>query len=149
MDRDPESVVRAFWERMWTDGEADLAAELFAPGALENGEPVDVEQWRGAVAAWTGEIFPDFRAEIEELHALPSGRVVSRVTYSGTHRGRIFKLDATGRRFSTIGVELFTVEDGRITELWHATDHLELVIQLGGTVAPDPGVSANPVETQQ
>lgn len=129
-------TVRAFWERCWSGGEPELAATLFAPGALENGDPVDPEEFAQGVARWTTELFQEFSATIEELVPLPDGRVLSRVTYRGIHTGKVFNIPATGRPVEALGIDIFRVVDGRIVELWHATDHLELVVQIGGTVVP-------------
>ncbi len=52
----------------------------------ENGEPVDIAQFRKAVASLRAS-FPDFTVTVEELIPIDADRVVSRVTYRGTHRG--------------------------------------------------------------
>jgi predicted ester cyclase len=68
--------------------------------------------------------------------AIGDDRVVTRVTYRGTHRGTLWGLQPTGAQTEAVGIDLFRVESGRIIELWHAVDHLQLVLQLGGTVRP-------------
>lgn len=129
-------VVRRFWEQLWNEPRPELAAELFAPDATENGEPVDASAFSRAVEAWTTRIFPGFEARIEELHQLAPDRIVSRVTYRGTQAAPWAGLPVSGRSFEAVGIDLFRIADGRIVELWHATDHLEVVLQLGGRIAP-------------
>lgn len=128
-------TVRQFWEEVWTTGKVELLGDIFHAEMKENGEPVDVVAWQRDVVQWR-EIWPDFSATIEELFTVGDDRVVSRVTYRGTHSGTMWGLEPTGNKTEVIGIDLFRVESGRIIELWHAVDHLVLVQQMGGTVKP-------------
>ena len=131
-------AVRMFWEDVWTAGRVEVLAEILHPDWTENGKPEDVVAFQHGVTAWR-KIFPDFSATVEELLVVGDDRVVTRVTYRGTHSGTAWGLEATGRKTEVIGIDLFRVESGRIIELWHAVDHLPLVIQMGGTVKPKQG----------
>lgn len=129
-----EDVVRAYWQRVWCEGSADAVMELYAEGATENDEPIDRAVFAQHVATWRGK-FPDFTATVDDIFTC-GDRVVSRVTYRGTHQAPWAGLPATGRAFSAVGLDVFTVRDGRIVEHWHSTDHYDLVVQLGGKVVP-------------
>lgn len=129
-----EQVVRDYWRRVWNDGDGDAAVELYADGALMDGEPLDRTEFAAAVRSWFTK-FPDFTTTVEDV-IVAGDRVVTRVRYRGAHQGTWAGLPATGRSFSSHGLDVFTVRDGRITEHWHATDHYELVVQLGGKVVP-------------
>ena len=135
MEPSATDVVRSFWDSVWTDGDSEKLFDLFAPDATENAEPVDIGEFRGAVDRWRS-VFPDFSATVEELFDVGDGRVVTRVTYRGTHTRPWAGLPASGRTFDGVGIDIFTVRDGRITELWHAADHYDMAVQLGGTIAP-------------
>lgn len=139
--RDDTEVVRCFWEDVWTQGQADLLNEIVSDDALENEEPFDVPGFINAVGSFRG-AFPDFSATVEELTPTGDGRVLSRVTYRGTQRGTFHGLPATGRSFSVIGIDIFTISAGRITQLWHTTDHLDMVYQLGAKLVLKPEVQA-------
>lgn len=134
----PAEAVRMFWEDVWTEGRVEVLGEIFHAEMKENDEPVDVVAWQRDVAKWR-ETWPDFSATIEELFTVGDDRVVSRVTYRGTHSGTFWGLEPTGNKTEVIGIDLFRVESGRIIELWHAVDHLLLVQQMGGTVTPKQG----------
>lgn len=136
-DSGAADAVRTFWEDVWTAGRVELLRDVFHPQATENGEPIDVAEFAAGVTAWR-EIFPDFSVTVEELLAVADDRVVTRVTYRGTHRGTLWGLEATGRETEAVGLDLFRLEGGRIIELWHVVDHLQLVVQIGGTVRPKP-----------
>jgi predicted ester cyclase len=128
-------TVRQFWEGAWTAGRVELLTDILHPDLTQNGEAVDVAAFQAGLTTWR-KIFPDFSATVEELLALGDDRVVTRVTYRGSHRGTLWGLEPTGAQTETVGIDLFRVERGRIIELWHAVDHLQLVLQLGGTVKP-------------
>lgn len=129
-----EQVVRDYWRRIWCDGDGAAALELYADGALMDGEPLDRDAFAAMVGRWFG-IFEGFSATVEDV-IVSGDRVVTRVTYRGTHAKPWIGLPATGRTFAAHGLDVFTVRDGRIVEHWHATDHYELVEQLGGKVVP-------------
>lgn len=129
-----EAVIRSYWQRVWCEGSPDAVMEYYAEGATENGEPVDRADFAAKVVAWFGK-FPDFSATVEDI-VEHSDRVVSRVTYRGTQAQPWAGLPATGRSYEGLGLDIFTVRDGRIVEHWHCADHYDLVVQLGGKVVP-------------
>lgn len=142
MNADPSEIVRSFWESVWTEGDAGLLSEIFDPDIRENGEPVDIEAFKGAVTSWH-RIFPDFTATVEELIPVGEDRVVSRVTYTGTQKLPWAGLPETGRSFKVVGIDVFRVSEGRIVELWHSVDHYDMAYQLGGKLVPrDPDAEA-------
>ena len=132
-DSDAVTVVRRFWESVWNEGNVGALDELFHPAVHENGEALEIAQFRNAVVSLRTS-FPDFKVTIEELIPLGADRVVSRVTFRGTHRGNWAGLPASGRSFEVIGIDIFTVEAGQVTALWHSTDHYVIATQLGATM---------------
>lgn len=133
-EKSAEQVVRGYWHDVWCAGDPQAPGRYYAEGATENGDVIDAADFGQAVATWFTK-FPDFSASVDDLIVV-GDRVVSRVTYRGTHQGTWCGLPATGRSFSTLGLDVFTVVEGRIVEHWHSTDHYELIDQLGGTVVP-------------
>lgn len=133
--RSTEEIVRAFWHEVWTLGNSEIVHELFHADAKENGEPMDLPAFAHAVDRLRT-AFPNFAVSVEELIQVSPEKVVSRVTYSGTQVLDWFGLPARSGEFKTIGIDIFNVEGGRVSELWHSTDHLDLVLQLGGKVVP-------------
>lgn len=129
-----ESVVLDYWKQIWCEGRAADVYRFYAATARLNGEPLDATAFAESVTSWFQK-FPDFSASVDEAIILDE-RIVTRVTYRGTHRGTWAGLPATGRSFTTFGLDVFRVESGVIVEHWHATDHYELVDQLGGRVIP-------------
>jgi steroid delta-isomerase-like uncharacterized protein len=65
--------------------------------------------------------------------------VVVRETLSGTQESEYMGMPASGKSFSTNGVFVFRVADGKIAEFWGLADGLSMMQQLGAIPAPDAG----------
>ena len=129
-----KALIIDYWDQVWTRADPAAPARFYAQGATENGEIVDPEEFAQAVSSWRRK-FPDFKVVVDEVLEA-EGRVLSRVTYQGTHRETWAGIPATGRTFSSLGLDLWRVESDHIVEHWHVTDHLDLVFALGGRIAP-------------
>jgi len=81
--------------------------------------------------------FPDYTHQIDEMIA-EGNRVAVRVTYRATHRGDFEGIAPTGNAVTYTGVQILTVEGGKIRRSWVLEDNLGLMGQLGMTLAPAP-----------
>jgi predicted ester cyclase len=63
--------------------------------------------------------------------------VVARWSQTGTHTGAFLGIPLTGRQFTTTGIDIHQLSDGRMAEHWHAVDLYGLLQQLGAIPAPD------------
>lgn len=130
-----KALVRGYMEEILNRGHLEAAALYFPPeGFVLNGMrlvPSQLAQMRqGLLAA-----FPDFRIEIEDQIA-EGDRVVTRVTFRGTHLGEYRGIAPTGRRVAYQGIAVDRIAGGRVVEGWHEADNLGLLRQLGVTVGP-------------
>jgi len=57
-------------------------------------------------------------------------------TMTGTHESNLFGIESTGAVFAENGIDLFQIEDGRITEIWSEWDTLNMAQELD--LVPDP-----------
>ena len=142
------AIVRRFYEQLWNRWELAVADEIVAEdvrfrgslGAAVRGR----EQFKGYVES-VRSAFPDWRNEVEELFDV-GDKVVARLTWTGTHRGELLGVPATGRKVSYAGVAIFTIADGTITDAWIVGDTQELWRSLGLLESPgraeqgDPGI---------
>ncbi len=135
-----KSRSRRFREAM---DAGDLAAldEYLASDAVAhiagNPAPLGREEVRGLLEVFYS-AFPDLRHTFEDQIA-EGDKVVTRVTFRGTHRGEFQGIPPTNREveFSAILIDRF--EDGKIVEHWANLDTLGMMQQLG--VIPPPGQS--------
>ena len=79
--------------------------------------------------------FPDFHNLIESMLA-DENRVVARLQYTATHRGKIFDVEPTGNHISYPGVAIFSLGGHRLLSGWVLADRYELMPQLGAITEP-------------
>lgn len=74
--------------------------------------------------------FPDLHWAVEET-VVSGDKVVSRFTWTGTHRGTFLGIPATGKSVSVKGVVIDRVLDGKMTDSRILMDTFGLMQQLG------------------
>ncbi len=131
-DERNKALIRRFYEELWNEKNIGLAAELLAENVLFRGA-LDVES-NGAEAflEYTEMVFsafPDFRNAIDFMVA-EDDTVAVRLTCIGTHEGEIFGLKPTGRKITHRAAAFFTLEHGRIAEVWMLGDLVSMLDQL-------------------
>lgn len=123
-------LVRRYWDEAWSGGDVSVLSTVYADSFRENDRQLTPEEFAGHLLAWRAK-FPDFRAAVQQVWETPSA-VITRVAYSGTHRGDFSFLPATGRTFTGSGLDAFEFDDSdRVVQHWHETDHWDLFTQLG------------------
>lgn len=129
------AIVRGYLEEVLNRGDTAAIARYFpAEGFRFNGNLVrhaDVPRWRQALLAR----YPDFHIAVEDQIA-QGDKVVTRVTFSGTHLGVAYGVAPTGRRVSYQGIAIDRIVGGKVVEGWHQADDLGLLRQLGVTRVP-------------
>ena len=86
---------------------------------------------------------PDGYHVIEDMIA-EGDKVVTRLSGYGTQTGELLGIPPTGKHFSTTGIAIHRLANGKIVEHWSELDTLGVMQQLG--VIPTPEVPA-PEET--
>ncbi len=74
--------------------------------------------------------FPDYHVTVEDLIA-EGDKVVSRYTWTGTHKGELGGIPPTGRQVTVHGIEVLRIVGGKLVEAWDEVDYLGLMQQLG------------------
>jgi steroid delta-isomerase-like uncharacterized protein len=118
-------------EEVWNQDDLSVADQIFdAPYAAHERSFVPIIR-----AA-----FPDSCHTIEDMVA-EGDRVVTRFTWTGTHRGAFLGLAATNRPISVGGIWIHRLSDGRIVEgrTWGHLDWLAVLQQLGAVISSPPG----------
>lgn len=128
-----ESVVRRFYDELWNEWRLDIAEEIVAPAIRFRGSlgssMAGIEEFVRYLESVRA-AFPDWHNRVDEL--LCSGdRVVTRMTWSGTHRGNLDGIAATGARVEYVGAAIFRLANGLIEGAWVVGDTQELWRALG------------------
>ncbi|MGW4892319.1 ester cyclase [Kitasatospora sp. NPDC004240] len=117
-ERRPEDLPRFLAEDV-VDHNKIIHGEVDEPGAAFDG-------LRQQLAA-----FDPLHVRVDELIA-EGDRVVARVTQSGVHGGTHPRMpEPTGRSFEVEAIWIFTLTDGRISEIRAVSDRLGFFLQLG------------------
>lgn len=127
-----ESLVDTFFNVMWNRWDDATMREILDPAIDFRGSIGLQVNGHDAFAGYMQIIrdaFPDFHNQIDEIIATED-RAVARLTYTGTHEGRLFDHPATGRRIEYAGVAMFTMAGGKITKVWVLGDRLTLMQQI-------------------
>ena len=74
--------------------------------------------------------FPDFHVTVFDQVA-EGDKVVTRLTFTGTHLGEFQGVPPTGNKVSYSGIAVDTIEGGKVVRGWHSADHCRLFQQLG------------------
>jgi predicted ester cyclase len=133
MSEQNKTVVRRIGEDHWNNKRAELVGELFTSNVsldTPDGILTGLEGASLLLHAYTT-AFPDFRLAIEDLLA-DGDSVVFRWTFTGTHRGPLAEIAATGRHVSVPrGIGIFHLSAGKVTRGYLAWDKYALLQQLG------------------
>jgi len=132
-----KALVRRFYEEVWDKGNVAFAHEVFTDDYVRHdlrpsqAEPGPAGQAR--IATDFRQAFPDLRFDVNLV--LGEGELVAaRWTATGTHTRPWGSLEATSKRASFSGVNIFRFANGRVVEIWNHRDDLGLMTQLGAPV---------------
>ena len=106
----------------------DDLAEFVAPDVVIDGIERDLDAYAEALRAII-RAFPDYRWELRHLLVDPPW-IAAHFADTGTHRGPLLGVPATGRPVSTQEFAFYRVDAGRIAEVWGTADNLRLLQQL-------------------
>ena len=116
----PRDLVERFYAVVWNRADEAEARKILSPdfrfraslGPELRGPGGFIVYLRSVHAA-----LENFTCTIEEMIAT-ADRAAARMSFRGTHRGRFFGIEATGREIRWSGAAFFTARGGKITELW-------------------------------
>jgi steroid delta-isomerase-like uncharacterized protein len=133
MSEQNKAVVRRLFEDHWNAKNPALVSELFAP-------TVSLDTPDGVLTGLDGAsfllhayatAFPDFHLTIDDLVG-DGDKVVVRWTFTGTHRGPLADVPASGKRVNVPnGIAIYRLAAGKISEGHFAWDKYALLQQLG------------------
>ncbi|MEO0492919.1 MAG: ester cyclase [Actinomycetota bacterium] len=131
-----EATVRAFYADILSDPASSTEAryyELFSPEMVSIPTPPGGPGAQGMIntVAFLGQVVPDLTWAVHEVIALDGGRFLVRGEASGTPVGPFFGVDEpTGRSFSILSIDIWSLEDGKIVHGYHLEDWTGAIAQL-------------------
>ena len=130
------AIARRYIEQVWNKGDLDQFEEFIAADAIPHSSPAIKnrdDMKNGLVMIRNA--FPDLSFTIEDDIAADD-KVIQRWTISGTHRGEMLGVAATGKQAVWSGISILRLAGGKIAEYWVQNDTLGLMQQLGAMPAP-------------
>ncbi|MEE4272895.1 MAG: ester cyclase [Thermoanaerobaculales bacterium] len=130
-DANKKAVLR-FVDEFINRGDASALHELIHSDYVYRSPGEELRGLEGLAALFAGyrSAFPDLALQIDDLVATDDATVMS-FTLTGTHRGDLLGISATGRRIRVNGMVRSRFRDGKIAEEWEILDQLSLFEQLG------------------
>jgi steroid delta-isomerase-like uncharacterized protein len=128
-----KTFIKRYFDEVWNMGHLSVIDEIVADGYM-NHDPANpkgkgpkglkefVAKYRNA--------FPDLNFVIEDMMA-EGDKVITRYTWSGTHKGTFSGIPATGNSVMGSGILISRFSEGKLWENWANWDALGLMEQLG------------------
>ncbi len=123
---------------VWTAGNLDVLDQLLADDFVGH-PPQDFAAERSRdefkrTVQWYHQTFANPQWQINDV--IDAGdKIILRCTGWATYRGGWLNIRATARRTRECSIVIFRVQNGKIHELWSEVSDLDVVHQLGATVA--------------
>jgi predicted ester cyclase len=128
MRAENEVVVRGYMETVINQRALNEWSRFFATRVRVGGVEMGPDEFRQIVDYFANG-FPDFQMSIEEQIA-EGDKVVTRVTFHGTHDGEFEGILPTGKRVEFRGVAIDRIVDGKVVEMLHQIDTWGLIHKL-------------------
>jgi steroid delta-isomerase-like uncharacterized protein len=118
----------------------EVIQECFAPDFVNHSAPPGLPPTREGNELFSTafrQAFPDYQVTIHDV-IVEGDKVVTRKTFSGTHRAEWMGVPATGRQISFGGIDIVRIADGKVVEHWGEFNMLTLLQQIGAPPAATP-----------
>jgi steroid delta-isomerase-like uncharacterized protein len=128
-----KAVIRKFLEEVINQNRMDRATDLVVEDFVELDPLPGQRQGREGLKEVLGMMrsaFPDIHWAVEEMVA-EGDKVVTRFTWTGTHRGSFMGIPATGKSVRVKGVVIDQLEGGKMSNSRILMDSLGMLQQLG------------------
>lgn len=133
-----KALVRNFYSQVLNGADVSAADKLLSPDYQHNEDiPAGREAYKQFLAAFRTAI-PNYTATIQDMIA-EGDWVAVHATASGTQKGVLNGIPATGKNFTVQTADLFRIKDGQLVEHVGIFENLSLYQQLG--VLPAPAVA--------
>jgi steroid delta-isomerase-like uncharacterized protein len=129
-----KQVATAYFDAL-AERDVEKMAAVWKPGSIDHFYGMAELRVPEEMKAWFGNLFrafPDFELEVADMVAYGDKAAVrwqARGTFTGP--GRFQGLAATGARVEVEGLDLLTIEDGKIVDNRAYSDAMEMARQMG------------------
>lgn len=136
-----EKSMQRFYDEVASQGKFDAINELVAEGFVTHMPLQGYDQNREGLREFfmaMREAFPDLKCTVDML-IVKGDKGVALITMSGTQKGEFMGMPASGKQFSTQGIDIVRFENGKAVEHWGVSDDMTMMHQLGMMGEPMEG----------
>ncbi|EKU99932.1 putative ester cyclase [Leptolyngbya sp. PCC 7375] len=126
------AIIRRYIEEVINKGNFSAIEEFVHPDYIF-GSPNEEFQGADGLKEFIGafrKAFPDLRIQVDDL-ATEENKIVTCFTLTGTHKGDLMGIPATGKPVNVHGMILSRFKADKIIEEWEILDQLAMFKQLG------------------
>ncbi len=128
-EKQNKAIVCGYMEEVLNKRDLAVFGHYFSEDVVFNGEKGFRQQLEN-MYSHTSPVFPDLQLTIEDQIA-EGDRVVTRVTFRGTHQGEFHGIPPSGNLVVWTGVAMDRLANGKVIEMWHWSDDMGMLRQLG------------------
>jgi len=134
MIRTNVETIRLWYEEGWNHNRnEELLEQVFHPDWTD-GNPLRPHQQEGLdgmrqLIKFYRDAFPNAQFTITHLFG-DATHVAIRYEVEATHYGEAFGIPATGKKFTSTGVVIYEMKDGKILQSWQELDLMGIIQQL-------------------
>lgn len=129
---DNRTVIERFFEKILKERDfsvlGDFVSESYVQHSPTPDQSVGIEGVRRHIQLFFT-AFSDTEYRLEGIVA-EGNKVAARWALSGTHTGDFLGMPPTGSRIETSGIDIYSLQEGKIKEHWHEMDMLRLMTEL-------------------
>lgn len=131
---DVHQLAEEVTEKIWNQGKVHRLGDYYADDVVrhvaETSEPVVGLDANREYIAGLLRAFPDMKVTMQTIVAEHEWTAV-RYTWTGTHRGAMEGVPATGKRVTMTGQSFLHIVNGKAVEIWDEGNILSMLQQLG------------------
>ena len=127
-----KALVLRFVEEVENQHNLAVIDELFSSDFVDHSAMADLPGSEGVKKFFSMMFaaFPDMRFIIHRQLA-EGDQVATHKTFHGTHLGVLMGIPATGKQVSIEAMDIYTIQEGKMTDHWSVGDWLGMLQQLG------------------
>ena len=138
MSEENKALFRRFIDEVMGNKNLAVLDELIAPDFVDhNPMPGTAGGREGMKQGMTMffAAFPDLKSTIGEMIA-EGDKVVGVMTTTGTHKGDLMGIPASGKQVSFSEIHMVRIANGKAVEHWGLADDMAMMQQIGAIPAP-------------
>ena len=124
-------IVRRYFDVTYNQRNLEIGDELLASDLILHGSQdiVGIQAWKKYAAAYLKAIPEELMITIDDIFA-EGHKAVARFTVQATHQGPLMGVPPTGKEVQWMGIGIFYLEGGKITDIWGVNDIYSLMQQI-------------------